>query len=99
MFSITVPARILRASDVFPRFVPNPARPDVGHYADAIRTGDLVHVGPNRDVAIFVGISPAGVAWVTTDANKLEPQRQVLARIWSRTTRHIIATAVVEGLA
>lgn len=91
MFTITVPAHspYLRSQDVRPRFIESAARPDVGHFADTVTTGDLVHVGPDRDVAIFVGLSPAGVVWVTDNATKVEPQREVLARLWARTMRTI----------
>lgn len=86
MFTITVPARMLRSQDVRPRFIDLGT---YGHEASEVTTGDFVFVGPQRDVAIFVGLSPAGIVWVTDDALKVEPQRAVLARLWARTMRSI----------
>lgn len=99
MITITAPARTLRSQDVFTRFVPLSAdRPNVGSDAETATTGEIVFVGPEREPAIFVGVSPAGVVWVTSDARKLEAQRVALARIWSRATRRSAFSDVVVSL-
>lgn len=49
-------------------------------------TGDVVEI-EGGGFAIFVGVSPAGVLWLTTSATKVGQQRATLARMWARTKR------------
>lgn len=97
MYSITLPSEhpILRSQGIRPTFVEADAR--FGHAAPTVTTGDIVHVGPERAPAIFVGITPAGCAWVTTDALKVEPQRQALERLWARAVRTMFPAIRVEA--
>lgn len=97
MYSITLPSEhpVLRSQGIAPTFVNADAR--YGHAAPSVTTGDIVHVGPERAPAIFVGITPAGCAWVTTDARKVEQQRKALERLWARAVRTVFPLNRVEA--